>query len=107
MKNISTIIVALILSTSCLAADLSRYIGYKIVAKKTIAGWVEQTGTQRKSDTSFEGCNWGRRIVFDDNTYLTCQTYSYSYSYRPDAILLTNGTKWIMIVDNNSYDMSN
>ena len=107
MKRTLMCLAAALCATAVQADDLSRFIGYRIVAKKTIAGYVEEHGSARKSDTSFEGCDYDRKIIFTDNTYLTCRSYSYSYSYRPEAILLANGSQWVMIVNGNTYEMSN
>lgn len=87
------------------AREASRLIGFTIIASKTITGYVDRDG---KRGDSFEGCNYGRKIIFDDRTYLTCSTYSYSYSYRPDAVILSNRTgNWVMFVEGDKYDMSN
>lgn len=70
----------------------------------TVTGWYDKTGQKKKGD-SFEGCEHGRVIVFDDRVTLTCATYSYSYSYRPKAIILVKDNAWIMVVGSNSYSM--
>jgi hypothetical protein len=101
---------AVVLMLSCLtcsivfAVDLGRYVWYTIAGKKTIAGFQDEDG---KHDTSFEGCNYGRKILFDDQTYLTCTSCGYSYAYRPEAILLVRSGTWVMLVGENSYQMSN
>lgn len=92
----------LVAPTALAAADLSDYVGYSIIANKTVEGYVDPDG---KSDDSFEGCEHDRKIVFTDGTYLVCATYSYSYSYRPEAVILANGTSLVMIVNNNEYRM--
>jgi hypothetical protein len=68
-----------------LADDLNDLVGYTITASKTINRWYDD---ERGNDT-FEGCDHGRVIVFDDNTSLTCAEYGYQYVYRPTAIILT------------------
>lgn len=90
---------ALVLASS----DFGDFIGYTIVAKKTVAGYVDNDG--KKSD-SFEGCEYGRAIVFDDDTYVRCQSYGYQYAYRPEAVILVNGQSAKMVVDNEEYDVS-
>ena len=84
-------------------SELSHYIGYTIVAEKTVEGWVSADGA--KKGDSFEGCEYGRIIIFSDNTYLTCATYSYEYAYRPDAIILSRNGSVVMLVDNEAFDM--
>jgi hypothetical protein len=86
------------------ASDIGQFVGYTIAAKKTIAGYQDDNG---KSDSSFEGCNFGRKIIFADQTYLTCTSYSYQYAYRPEAILLVRNGSWIMLVESERYDMRN
>src|SRR5208282_2419751 len=92
---VSLMIDGLACSTS-IANDLGDYVGYTIAAKKTIAGYQDQDG---KRDSSFVGCNFGRKIIFDDQTFLTCSSYSYTYAYRPEAILLVRNGSWIMVVN--------
>ena len=92
-------------ASAALADKLERLVGYTIVASKTVEAWVED---KKKSD-GFEGCNHGRVIIFTDGTALTCNTYSYSYSYRPTAVILAKkigaGYDFKMVVDNDVYDM--
>jgi hypothetical protein len=94
----------LVCSVPAFAVNLSHYVGYTIVAVKTIKGYVTEDGEFK---TSFEGCQYGRKIVFDDNTYLTCNEYGYQYAYRPDAVLLARNGTWAMVVEGDSYDMRN
>ena len=97
---------AVLSSTSAnadLTNELSHYIGYTIIADKTVKGWVSKDGTE--AEENFKGCKYGTKIVFTDNTYLTCATYSYHYAYRPEAIILYNGSSYIMIVDSEAFDM--
>jgi hypothetical protein len=84
--------------------DMGRYVGYVIAAKKTIVGYQNSDG---KREDSFEGCDFGRAIIFDDGTYLTCSGYGYQYAYRPEAILLVRNGSWKMIVNSSAYDMRN
>jgi hypothetical protein len=92
------------------ADTLEQYIGYTIVASKTIDGFHDKNG---KTSADFEGCDFGRKIKFDDNTTLTCSTFSYTYSYRPTAVILmksseSQGRKFaaiVMIVGDEAYDM--
>lgn len=85
------------------ATDLTGLDGYTIVATKTIEGWYDENG--EKGD-DFQGCDYNRIIIFDDNTRLACGEYSYTYAYRPEAVILFNGSQIKMIVDDETYDMS-
>lgn len=102
MKRLA--LLAALLASPATSCDLSQYIGYTIAAQKTIVGYVDQNG---EKDDSFKGCDFGRKIIFDDNTYLTCTEYAYSYAYRPDATLLVRDGTWVMIVDDETYEMQN
>lgn len=81
--------------------NLSRYVGYTIVAVKTITKSVDDDG----EESSFKGCNYGRIIVFDDGKYVTCASYGYQYAYRPRAIILSNGSVMVMVVGNDVYQV--
>lgn len=80
-----------------------RLIGWEVVDVKTIAGWEDEDG--EKGD-SFEGCDWDRKIIFTDDTYLVCTSYNYSYSYRPDAVIFERYGSYKILVNNEFYDMS-
>lgn len=86
------------------ASTLGEYVGYTIAAKETIVGWVDED--EGKKGDSFEGCEYGRKILFDDGRYLTCAEYGYQYAYRPEAVLLVRSGRIIMIVDDDAYDMT-
>lgn len=98
------------LARADLADELEDLVGYSIVAAKTIEGWRED----RKREDGFTGCSHGRVILFTDGTALTCNTYSYSYSYRPTAVILAKQFKFQgrdlydfkMVVEDEVYDMS-
>jgi hypothetical protein len=68
------------------SCDIDDLVGYTIVEKKTISGRIDD-GV--KSD-DYQGCQYGRIILFDDGTGVKCHTYSYSYAYRPTAYIVAN-----------------
>lgn len=98
------------LAKAGLTDKLSKLAGYVILDAKTIKAWYDDGG---KSGGSFEGCEHGRVIVFDDNKVLTCSQYGYQYAYRPTAIILAkpityqNSTfyDYKMAVEDEIYDM--
>tara|TARA_R110000868_G_scaffold407650_2_gene689296 strand:- start:1531 stop:1854 length:324 start_codon:yes stop_codon:yes gene_type:complete len=92
-----------ITANASLGNDLSGLVGYTIIASKTITGWYDNDN-DKKSD-SFEGCSFSRVIVFDNSQTLTCNEYNYEYSYRPTAIILSNGSSFKMIVGDHVYNM--
>jgi len=102
-KALLPALLALSTSTDAFNAFLfSRLIGYTIVASKTVASYIDPDG---RTGTDFQGCNYGRKIVFDDNTALTCSEYNYEYSYQPTAILLVKGASIKMIVESTIFEM--
>ncbi|RRQ52286.1 hypothetical protein [Sphingorhabdus wooponensis] len=85
-----------------LADDLSSYVGYTIVAVKTISKSIDDDG----EETSFRGCRFGRVIVFDDGKYVTCSSYGYQYALRPRALILSNGSSsMVMIVGDKVHQV--
>jgi hypothetical protein len=71
-------------------------VGYTIIDIKTVNG-------------EFEGCDFDKKVIFTDNTYVTCMGYGHTYSYMPEAIILGknyNGTLLLKIyVDGELYDV--
>lgn len=86
-----------------IADDLSSYVGYTIVASKRIEGWVSSDG--KKREDGFSGCEYDRAIIFTDGTYLKCQGYGYQYAYGARALILSNGSSFVMIVQDRVYRM--
>lgn len=113
MRNLS--ILALLVTCAAaradMADDLSDFVGYTIVDIKTIDSFRDRG--KEKTD-GFEGCDHDRTIIFADGTAVVCRTYSYSYSYRPRAVLLGRVTTFAgrqlteikMIVRDRVYDVS-
>lgn len=105
MRIITLLLAGLLLSSSAFALVDSKFNeleGYTIIATPTIVGWYDESG--HKGD-AFEGCDYGRTIVFDNNKILTCRSYRYHYAYRPKATLLSNGGSYKMIVGEDVYNM--
>ena len=103
-KRVAALAIALISlpAFADISYELERLVGYTIIDVKTVDGWYDDDG--EKGD-SFEGCEHGRKIVFTDNRILTCATYRYHYAYRPRAVILSNGSSYKMILDDDVYDM--
>ena len=81
--------------------DLDDLVGYTLVAKKTVSGYIDKD--EQDLDSDFEGCDFDRIIVFSDDTAVVCQSYSYSYSFMPKAYLFANKSSWKMCVNGNIY----
>jgi hypothetical protein len=82
------------------ASDFDDVVGYTVVAV-----------TQVRDE--FEGCEHDKKIRFDNGWTLTCSEYSYSYAYRPDAVIFAKvfpfkGVNYWMLkalIDDEFYDM--
>ncbi len=65
-------------------------------------------------DGEFNGCDFDRVIRFTDGSVHRCSTYSYTYSYRPDAIIFgkrisyqgSSYTTIKVLIESEVYDMS-
>ncbi len=76
-----------------------------------LEGWTVAAVTQVEDE--FEGCDFDRRIEFDNGLTLTCSTFSYTYSFRPDAVIFFKSTQykgrsyWLVkaLIDDEFYDM--
>jgi hypothetical protein len=70
-----------------------------------VAGYVDEDG---KQDTAFEGCQFGRKIVFDDNRYVVCREYHYHYAYHPQVTIFQSaeGLKMAVAGDDHIYSVS-
>lgn len=66
-----------IMPTAAESADLEQLSreGYAV---------VEET----RVDGTFEGCDYDKIIPFVNRLLFQCRTYSYSYSYRPEVLIL-------------------
>jgi hypothetical protein len=91
--------------------EASDYVGYTIIAVKTIDSFQDK-GKEKKD--GFEGCDYDRVIVFTDGTGVSCRGYGYKYAYRPKAIILGQQlnyqgrqvTMLKMIVQGTAYDVT-
>lgn len=86
-----------------IADDLAGYTGYTIIDSKRIERWVSSDGKTRGN--GFEGCDYGRAIIFSDGTYLECRSYGYTYAYAARALILSDGKSVIMIVRDRVFRM--
>ena len=106
MRNILSIIVLFVVTTSyCFAGcdvDLSDYVGWEIIYSGTVTGYIDENG---KEEDDFEGCDFGRVLIIDYTKQVTCSGYSYSYSYRPDIVVLSDGISMKACVNGNMYDV--
>ncbi len=103
-KHLIVITLCLISSATFagLADKLGSLVGYTIIDSKTIKSWYDD---DEREEGAFKGCKHGRVIVFTDNRILKCAQYGYQYAYRPTAVILSNGSQFKMVVDDEIYDM--
>jgi hypothetical protein len=94
---------ALLAGSSAHAIDASDFSG--------LEGWTVAAVTNVRDD--FEGCDFDKRIRFDNGWTLTCSEYSYSYAYRPDAVIFVKSIElrgrsyWMVkaLIDDEFYEM--
>ncbi len=96
-----SVAVALLATQTAKACDLDDFVGYTLIAAKYVSGYIDK---DNKRSSNFEGCDWDRIIVFEDNTGVRCRGYSYSYSYRPKAYIFANGSRIKLYVNGRCYD---
>jgi hypothetical protein len=82
------------------ACSLDRVVGYTLVAKKTVVGFIKDD----KREEGFSGCEYGKVLVFEDNTGVRCTAYSYSYAYRPDAYIFLNSSAIKVCIEGEWFD---
>jgi hypothetical protein len=101
----STLLFALALASTSAEADrslraLSKLEGYTVVAVTQVDG-------------EFKGCDWDRPIKLQNGMTLKCRTYSYSYSYAPEAAVFAKSfqhqgksfAQIRLLVEGEVYDM--
>ena len=82
--------------------DISDYVGWTIIYSGTVTGYVNDNG--EKVD-GFEGCDHGRALIVDYSSTVECAEYSYSYAYRPEIVVLQNGTRMAACIDDDMYSI--
>ena len=108
MMRHSTMIAAIFILIGNTAAnarcemDVSDYVGWQIIYAGTVTGYIDDRGVEKDD---FEGCEYGRVLIIDYSMAVTCATYLYSYSYYPDIVILSNGTRMEACINNEMYDI--
>lgn len=106
MKVTAVTLVALLISTSASAdcdVDVSDFVGWTIAFSGTVTGYVTEDGGV---EASFEGCEYGRKLIVDEEFVVTCEDDQYDYSYRPDIVILSNGYRRMACIEDNIYELS-
>ncbi len=81
--------------------DVSRYVGWEILSAGRFTGYADDDGTT--ADDYFKGCDYGRVLIIDGRRSVTCRSFSYSYSYRPQVVILSDGFDWEACIDDEMY----
>lgn len=81
--------------------DVTRYVGWEILYAGTVTGYVDDDGTT--VDNYFKGCDYGRVLVIDGRRSVTCRSFSYSYAYRPQIVILSDGFNWEACIDDEMH----
>jgi len=82
--------------------DASDYVGWTIVYSGTVTGYIDENGAEQDD---FEGCEHGRQLIFDYTKAVTCAEYSYSNAYRPDILVISDGTSMKACINSDMYDI--
>lgn len=64
--------------------DLDELVGYQLVAKKNVEGYVDDSGHER---SGYFGCTMGRVLVFSDHTGVRCLSSGLGEGLMPPAYL--------------------
>ena len=64
--------------------DLDELVGYQLVAKKSVEGYLDDAGHER---SGYQGCTIGRVLVFSDHTGVRCLTSGLDEGLMPPAYL--------------------
>lgn len=83
--------------------DISNLVGWTIIYSGKVTGYIDENGNEQES---FEGCEYGRILIVDYSKQVTCQTYSYSYSYHPDIVILSKSSFATAFINDQRYDIS-
>lgn len=82
--------------------DISHYVGWQIIYSGTVTGYIDDKG---KEQDEFEGCEYGRVLIIDYAKSVKCAEYNYAYAYRPDIVILANGSSMKACIDGEMYDV--
>lgn len=90
-------------SSANLASKLRSLVGWTIIHSGSVTGYIDKDG---KKKDSYEGCEYGRKLIIDYQYVVTCQTYTYSYAYNPDAVLFAKSGSFKLLVESEVLDVT-
>ena len=82
--------------------DVSDYVGWQIIYAGEITGYIDDDGVEH---SHFNGCERGRVLIVDYTRAVTCDEYNYDYAYRPDIVVLSNGSATEACIDDEMFDI--
>jgi hypothetical protein len=101
---IVTTLVALVLATPAFARlkarDFRKLVGYTVIEITNVVG-------------DFEGADFDKEVALDNGMVFKFNEYNYSYSYRPDVVILAKKATidkdsvllWKLIIEDEIYDV--
>ena len=77
-----------------------------VIGDERVDGVIHDgTVIQAQVDGEFEGCDFDKRYSLANGLIFVCATYSYSYSFMPDVvIIMIKGRTPIVTIDGEKYD---
>ncbi len=60
---LSAIVTVTLYGSQANAIDMDDFVGYTVIHSGKITGYIDEDG---KRDDSFEGCEYGRKLIIDD-----------------------------------------
>ena len=65
--------------------DFSGMTGWTVYYSGTVTGYIDDDDEQ---EIGFRGCKHGRILILSDGLLVSCTTYGYDYSYKPDILII-------------------
>lgn len=100
-----TALVALVFATTAFARlkarDFRKLVGYTVIEITNVVG-------------NFEGADFDKPVVLDNGMVFKFNEYNYSYSYRPDVVVMAkkvtvgkdSALLWKLIIEDELYDVT-
>ncbi len=102
---ILTTLIALVFATPAFARlkarDFRKLVGYTVIEISNVVG-------------DFEGADFDKAVALDNGMVFKFNEYNYSYSYRPDVVILAkkitigkdSALLWKLIIEDELYDVT-
>jgi hypothetical protein len=87
--------------------DLEDLIGYEITGVKQVSGWVDRDDGAVGDEDDWEGCDYGRKVIFDDGDHLICKEHTYDNAYgEQTAIIFADGSRYRVCINDELIDFA-